>query len=91
MFIVISKVYGEGIEEILWEEKLKEVRLKEVLKEYTQVTIKQKAQQLKSILDKKPLDYSDLEDYMTEGQVLEFISKWEYKQVAKDFSEFMEN
>jgi hypothetical protein len=91
MFIVISKVYGEGIEEILWEEKLKEVRLKEVLKEYTQVTIKQKTQQLKSILDKKPLDYSDLEDYMTEGQVLEFISKWEYKQVAKDFSEFMEN
>jgi hypothetical protein len=46
---------------------------------------------LKSILDKNPLDYSDLEDYMTEGQALEFISKWEYKQVAKEFSEFMEN
>jgi hypothetical protein len=46
---------------------------------------------LKSILDKKPLDYSDLENYMTEGQVLQFISKWEYKQVAKDFSEFMAN
>ena len=74
-------MYGEGIEE----------KLGELLKEYTQVTIKQKAQQLKSILDKDPLDYSDLEDYMTEGQALEFISKWEYKQVAKDFSEFMEN
>jgi len=46
---------------------------------------------LKSILDKKPLDLSDLENYMTEGQVLQFISKWEYKQVAKDFSEFMAN
>jgi hypothetical protein len=43
-------VYGEGIEE----------KLGELLKEYTQVTIKQKAQQLKSILDKDPLDYSDL-------------------------------
>jgi hypothetical protein len=81
MLIVISEVYGEGIEE----------KLGELLKEYTQVTIKQKAQQLKSILDKDPLDNSDLEDYMTEGQALEFISKWEYKQVAKDFSEFMEN
>ena len=46
---------------------------------------------MKSILDKKPLDYSDLEDYMTESQVLQFISKWEYKKVAKDFSEFMAN
>ena len=63
-------MYGEGIND----------NLGELLEEFTQVSIRQKAQQMKSILDKKQqLDYSDKQDYMTEGQVLEFISKWEYK------------